>query len=535
TQFRNFLTSLAARLGTTNPAYLRAKDDPSTDDYHFYRGTDYDAEKLGVLGRYKRFNNPEGNSPVTDPNAAYATSATTIPESEDINRDNTLTESENYFQYRLDLKRSSMNVGSNYIINKQVTPNVKLPNGRFEDETWYQFKIPVRNYDKAVGGIADFRSIRFIRMFLTGWEDSTILRFASLELGRSQWRTYNYSLTTPGENQPQQNAGTTDFTVTSVSVEENSSRTPIPYVIPPGVQRQLTVQSNGGAPIAQNEQSISLRACALQDGDARAVFKEVNVDMRQFNYLRMFLHAESQIGQIPLKNGDVNAFLRIGSDFSTNYYEYRLPLTISDPGNISENSIWPAANQIDLTLQDLVEAKKTRDAEGWPTYVPYSTTDSKGNTIIILGNPNIGTAKNMMLGILNPKKTSKTPGDDGQAKCVEVWFDEMRLAGTKDYPGYAAAGKVSIQAADLGNVNLSGSMHTQGYGNIDQKIQQRSQDNFYQYNASTNLNLDTTLTTSMYCSPMPLMRPVPPLRPIPSGRPLRILHLSPASTSLTYV
>ena len=489
-QFKNFLTTLRQRLGSNNPAYLAAAGDPSNDDYHYYRGSDYDAAKLGVLARYKRFNNPEGNSPVTDPNSPYATSATTIPESEDINRDNTLNESENYYQYRIDFDPNNMVVGNNNLINIQTTTGVKLANGQTEDETWYQFKVPVRNYDHKVGGISDFRSIRFIRMFMAGWQDSAVLRFASLELGRSQWRSYNYSLTTPGENQPQQNSSSTDFTVTSVSIEENGSREPVPYVIPPGVQRQLTT-ATGGVSLQLNEQSLSLKACALQDGDARAVFKEVNVDMRQFTYLRMFMHAESQLGQPKVYNADLSAFMRIGSDFTNNYYEYRMPLTITDPGvsSLNEDAIWPASNEMNLTLQDLVDAKKERDAKNLPSYIPYYTKDSKGNTIVILGNPNIGTAKDIMLGILNPKKSNLTPGDDGLPKCVEVWFDEMRMAGTKDQPGYAAAGKVAVQLADLGNLNLSGSMHTMGYGSIDQKIGQRSQDFFYQYNTSTNLNL----------------------------------------------
>ncbi len=489
-QFARFLTSMKNRLGATNPAYLAATRDPSNDDYHYYRGSDYDNANTGILGRYKKFNNPEGNSPVTSPNSSYPTSATTIPESEDINRDNTLNESENYFQYRIDFSPNGLVPGTNYVINKQVS-SAKLPNGKFEDETWYQFKIPVKNYDHVVGGIADFRSIRFIRMFMSGWQDSAVLRFASLELGRSQWRNYNYSLTTPGEAQPQQNAGTTDFSLTSVSIEENGSRTPIPYVIPPGVNRQLITSTSGPA-LQQNEQSLSLKVCGLQDGDARGVFKEVNVDMRQFNYLRMFIHAESQVGQIPVKDADIDAFIRIGSDFTENYYEYRMPVAITQPNNVTkldDAKIWPASNEMDITLQDLVTAKKARDAEHYSTSLPYYTTDKKGNTIVVVGNPNIGTAKNMMLGVLNPKKNNKTPGDDGLPKCAELWFDEMRMAGTNDQAGYAAAGKVSVQLADLGSVNLSGSMHTQGYGSIDQKIGQRSQDDYRQYNASTNLNL----------------------------------------------
>ena len=215
--------------------------------------------------------------------------------------------------------------------------------------------------------------------------------------------------------------------------------------------------------------------------------------MRQFSYLRMFMHAESIVGSAPVNNADVSAFVRIGSDFTNNYYEYDIPLTISRPGISSTNQVWPASNEMDIVLQDLVNAKLQRDAKGWASYVPYYTKDSKGNTIVIVGNPNIGGAKNIMLGILNPKKTNQTQGDDGLPKCVEVWFDELRMAGINDHAGYAAAGKVAVQLADLGNVNLSGSMHTPGYGNIDQQIGQRSQDNYTQYNTSANLSLGKLL------------------------------------------
>ena len=493
-KFATFLNQLRLKLGATNPAYLAANSDPSNDDYHFYRGADYDAanngDGLGVLARYKKYNNPDGNSPITSANASYPTSETTIPESEDINRDNTLNEAESYFQYRVDFK-PGMTVGTNNIINIQHS-SVKLPNGSTENEDWYQFKVPIHSYDHIVGGIGDFRSIRFMRMFMSGWQDSVILRFATLELGRNQWRTYNYSLATPGENLPQQNQGLTDFTVSAVSIEENGQRQPIPYVIPPGVARQLTTVGNG-TNIQLNEQALSLKACALQDGDARAVFKEVDVDMRQFTYLRMFMHAESMVGQAPVRDADVDAFIRIGSDFTNNYYEYRMPLAITQPGTSSTDLIWPASNEMDIVLQDLVNAKKERDTKGWQAYIPYETKDSKGNTIIIVGNPNIGGAKNIMLGLLNPKKSNQTPGDDGLPKCMEVWFDELRMAGINDHAGYAAAGKVAVQLADLGNVNLSGSMHTAGYGNIDQKIEQRLQDNAYQYNTSSNLSLGKLL------------------------------------------
>ena len=492
TKFATFLAQLQTKLGAGNPAYTSARSDPANDNYHYYRGSDFDTvnngDGLNVLDRYKKYNNPQGNSPITSANASYTTSETTIPESEDINRDNTLNENESYYQYRIDMSPNPQ-VGTNNIINIQAS-NVKLPNGNTELERWYQYKIPINNFDHRIGGIADFRSIRFMRMFMSGWQDSVILRFATLELGRNQWRTYDYSLMTPGENLPQQNQGLTNFSVASVSIEENGQRYPVPYVIPPGVARQLTSVATQQS-IQMNEQSISLKACALQDGDARAVYKEVNIDMRQFLYLRMFLHAESMLGERAVNNADVDAFIRIGSDYTSNYYEYRMPLTMTPLGvsAINVDAIWPASNEMDITLQDLVNAKKRRDSLGIPNTVPYYTTDSKGNTIVVLGNPNIGGSKDIMLGVLNPKKTNQTPGDDGLSKCLEVWFDELRMAGVNDQAGYAAAGKASVQLADLGSLNLSGSMHTPGYGNIDQKIQQRSQDQYYQYNSSANLAL----------------------------------------------
>jgi len=491
-KFSAFLNQLKTRLGANNPAYISSFNDPSNDNYHFYRGGDYDTAYAGnglpVISRYKAYNNPQGNSPITDPNASYSTAETTIPESEDINRDNTLNEAENYFQYRIDFT-PNMPIGTNYVVNT-IDTLVTLASGQTNQrEKWYQFKIPIKNYNHVVGGIADFRSIRFMRMFLAGWSDSVVFRFASLELGRNQWRNYEYSLLTPGENVPQANASTTDFTVTSVSIEQNGSRTPIPYVIPPGVSRQLTTVQTG-VNLQQNEQSLSLKTCALQDGDARAVYKEVDVNMNQFTYLRMFIHAETVQGEPTVKDADVDAFVRIGSDFTNNYYEYRMPLTITKvPGPTADVYVWPASNEMDLVLQDLVSAKKERDLKNWPNTQPYYTKDSKGNTIVVLGTPNIGAAKNIMLGVMNPKKTSQTPGDDGLAKCTEVWFDELRMAGINDHAGYAAAGKIGIQLADLGNINLSGTMHTPGYGNIDQKIAQRLQDNYYQFNTSANIAL----------------------------------------------
>lgn len=502
-RFTDFLNSMSTILGPTSAAYQKLSEDPSSDDFHHFRGNDYDqltGRHGEALQRYIDFNSPQGNSPVNDLNTEFTTSGSSVPESEDINKDNALNESEAYYQYRVRLQPSSsplMQVGQNHITNRTET-TVKLTNGRSQVEVWYQFKIPIREYDHTVGGISDFRSIRFVRLFMSDFSDTTIVRFAQLQLDRSQWRKYLFSLTAPGENIPEEDLQTTSFGVTAVSLEQNSDRSPISYVMPPGVERQSTPSSfGGGQNLQQDEQSLSLQVCGLKDGDSRAVFKEQRMDMRQFKSLRMFIHAESVPNQAPVRDGELVAFIRIGSDFINNYYEYQIPLQITNPlaGKDAEQ-IWPARNRMELLMSKMVNLKSERNSQNLPSYLPYSTVDEYGNNLVVVGNPNFGDVKNLMLGISNPKKTLQRPNDNGQRQCAEVWFDELRMVAPDEQPAYAASGQANIQLADLGNVHLGGSMHTVGYGNIDQKVDQRFRDNFYTYDASSNLNIGKLLPRS---------------------------------------
>jgi cell surface protein SprA len=500
TEEASFFGALINSSGLSAAAKNKLNLDPSSDNFHNFRGDDYDAvtSKNGLaLQRYVDYNNPQGNSPVSDLNSQYTSAGSTVPESEDINKDNALNETEAYYQYHVHLAPSTdptMTEGQNFIVNKKVT-DVKLQNGRTQAETWYQFKIPIKQYEKAIGGVSDFRSIRFVRLFMQGFTDTTVVRFAQLQLDRNQWRQYQYSLTSPGENIPQEDLNTTSFALSAVSLEQSSNRTPIPYVLPPGLQRQLTPAQTGQT-LQQDEQSISLQVCGLKDGDTRAVFKEQTLDMRMYKTLRMFIHAESQANQAPLRDGDLQAIIRIGSDFINNYYEYRIPLAVTSPVAKDATLIWPTANSLDLQMSAFTDLKLKRDAQNYPTYLPYSGVDAKGNTMVIVGSPNFGEVKDLMLGITNPKRTTQNPNDDGMRKCAEVWFDEFRLVDPDESPAYAASGQADIQLADLGSVHLDANMHTAGYGNIDQKIDQRFKDNYYGYGANSNLNLGKLMPKS---------------------------------------
>lgn len=486
THFANFLNELATNFGSSSKAYLDAQADPSGDDYHHFRGDDYDNASLNVLGRYMKYCNPEGNSPAQVNSGNFTNAFTNVPESEDINRDNTLNENESYYEYRIDIK-PNMNVGENFIVSKQIAQVNNLPNGASEYVTWYQFKIPIGKYTNKVGSISDFRSIRFFRMFMNGFNDTTVLRLARLDLGRNQWRRYNFSLKNPGEMVPLSDNDATFFNLNSVSLEENGSRSPIPYVIPPGIVRNPVLASTSQI-IYQNEQALSLQTCGLEDGDSRGVFKSIGMDLRQYKKLDMFIHAES-MENTPLKDNDVSAFVRLGSDFSGNYYEYQIPLKLTQPtGLLTPDMIWPKENNLQLNLQDLVDAKAERNRLGHSNAIPYIKDLPDGRKIVVVGNPNLGDAKSCMMGVLNPKKTPNTPNDDGAKKCVEVWFNELRLADLSEQGGYAATGQATLQLADLGNVKASGNMYTAGYGNIDQKVNERARENFSQLDISTTIN-----------------------------------------------
>ncbi|MDX2003237.1 MAG: cell surface protein SprA [Chitinophagales bacterium] len=485
--FQNFLDQTRTILNPDAQAELEA--DPSTDDYHYFQGDDYDQAELSILGRYKKFNGPQGNSPVQSGNT-ISSAATNIPDGEDLNRDNTITQAEQYYQYRIDLK-PQMEIGDGFITDKLETTTPKLPNGESAPVTWYQFRIPITEFDAQIGGIQDFRSIRFMRMYLTNWDDSITLRFARLELVRNQWRRYLFSLREPGEYIPTDQSSNAFFNVTAVNIEENADRQPIPYVLPPGIAREQDLNTTQNVNALQNEQSISVQVCGLEDGDAKAIYKTINLDFRQYKRVRMFVHGESLPGQNPIKDGDLTVFIRMGADFTDNFYEYEIPLKITQPAaNVEDDSIWNVANEFDFPLDSFINLKVLRNAD--PTNVvtsPFKVTDQRGHKYTIVGSPDLGVVKTVMLGIRNPKATGVDGIDDAQPKCAEVWFNELRLSGFEESGGWAALARMETQLADLGTVTFSTNMHTIGYGQLEQKVDQRYRDKLWQYDLAANIEL----------------------------------------------
>ena len=474
----DYLNTIATNFGTASVFYQRASVDPSNDNYVWYRDNSFNAASAGIQQRYKNFNNPQGNSPVATTSSEFSPAATLYPDNEDLNRDNTLNETEEYYQYEVDL-RPGMDVGlTKYITDKRLI-KAKLANGAVSEENWYLFRVPITDFTAKVGNIPDFKSIRFIRMYMTGFQDSVVLRFATMDLVRNQWRNFKYELDTTGAYTQLPASSTTDFNVLAVNLEENSARYPVPYKIPPGIER-VQALSNNGINLLQNEQSMSLRVQNLPDGDARAVFKTLNLNMRQYGQLSMFIHAES-FGIDNLQDGQVNAVIRIGQDFLNNYYEVKIPLAITRWGASTADAIWPLANNLDFALRDLVSLKTRRNSSNAPVGTIYREVID-GKTYSVLGNPNLGEVRGFLIGVENPK--------DGNTNNIstEVWVNELRLSDIDEKGGYAALGRVDVQLADLGTLSVSANTYSNGWGGIEQRVNDRARNSMVQYDAALEID-----------------------------------------------
>jgi cell surface protein SprA len=485
----DYLNVLAANFGANSPVYLEALADPSNDNYQYYRGADLDSKNAGILERYKKYNNPHGNSPIADNNSQFSSAATMYPDQEDMNRDNTLNETEEYFQYSINLKPPSspdMTIGQNYIVDKKVV-TVKLVNGNVRNETWYQLRIPINSYNKKIGNIPDFKSIRFIRMFLTGFEDSVTVRFGKLNLVRNTWRKFEYKLDSTGNYNKQ---SIYDFNVGAVNIEENDKRVPLPYRTPRDIERVQTL-SNNGVNLLQNEQSLTLQFENLAKKDGKAVFQTFgNRDLRQFKKLEMYIHAEKGIGTT-LRNNDLTAVVRMGSDFVNNYYEIRIPLHLTPldlglaPNSDAYNdTLWIKGNNLDLDLSALTKIKTERNLSNIPMNKVFSQTQDNGQVYSIMGNPNLGEVKGILMGVENTNSVAATG---------ELWFNELRLSSLDEKGGWASLARVDATLADLGTISVSANTHSNGFGSLEQKVNDRFKDNFTQFDATATLELGRLL------------------------------------------
>ena len=480
--YQEFLSSIQGRV---SPAQLDSiMNDPANDDYHYFRGSDFDRIEAPILYRYKRINNPQGNSPDSnDRTESYDTSYKTTPDVEDINQDYTLNEYENYYQYRISMRPEDFVVGRNFIVDKRET-SPRLRNGKPGHATWYQFRIPLDDFETRVGSINDFSSIRFMRMFLTDFQKPVVLRFATLDLVRGEWRTYEQPL----DNTSHESGS---MSVSAVNIEENNDKSPVNYILPPGITREQDPTQPQLA--EENEQALSFTVNNFSTNEAKAVYKNTTLDLRQYKRLEMFVHANAfEQNTTNLADNQLAVFIRLGSDYRSNYYEYEIPLKLTAPGVYGRFSledaraVWPEENMLDIPLSvftDLKKARNTAKSQGLASFsVPYTAydEDKPNNKISIVGNPTLGEVKTMMIGVRNLS---------GETKSGEVWVNELRLKEYNNTGGWAAQGALNVQLSDIGSLNATGKIVTDGFGGIEDGVAERSQDDYKTYSFTANIEL----------------------------------------------
>lgn len=485
-EFESYQEFLTAIQGRVSQAQLDSiMNDPANDNYHYFRGSDFDQMEAPILYRYKRINNPQGNSPDSNNRSeSYDTSYKTTPDVEDINQDYTLNEYEKYYEYRISMRPEDFVVGQNYIVDKRET-SPTLRNGDVGHATWYQFRIPLDDFEDRVGSISDFTSIRFMRMFLTNFKKPIVLRFATLDLVRGEWRTYEQTL----DNSVNE-SGT--MSVSAVNIEENNDKSPVNYILPPGITREQDPTQPQLS--EENEQALSFTVTNFSTGEAKAVYKNTTLDLRQYKRLQMFVHANAfEQNTTNLADNQLAVFIRLGSDYRNNYYEYEIPLSLTPPrSDYSRYSledariVWPEENMLDIQLSVFTSLKKARNiakAQGLASYNSvYSAydEDKPNNKVSIVGNPTLGEVKTMMIGVRNLS---------GEIKSGEVWVNELRLKEYDNKGGWAAQGALNVQLSDIGSLNATGKIVTDGFGGIEDGVAERSQDDYKTYSFTANVEL----------------------------------------------
>ena len=457
-------------------------NDPANDNYHYFRGSDLDNRKATILERYKRINMPQGNSPDSDQQTeGYDTSYKTFPDVEDINQDYTLNEYERYLQYHVSIRPQDLQLGQNFITDIREAA-VTLRNGNRETVKWYQFRIPLSQYSYKEGTV-DLTSIRFMRMFLTHFNKPIVLRFGSLDLVRGEWRIYDQPLTTGS------NSG--NIVVSAVNIEENNNKRPVNYVLPPGISR-VTDPSQPQLTEA-NEQALNMVVKNLSTGESKAVYRNTTLDLRLYQRMQMFVHANHLIDDYNLADDQLAVFVRLGNDYTSNYYEYVVPLKLTPDRNDYNKynlndcrAVWPEENMVDIDLSIFTRLKKARNKArsiGTGSYsMLYSDydPDRPNNKVSIMGNPSLGEVKTMMIGVRNLS---------GTIKSGEVWVNELRLMDVVSSGGWAASGALNMQLSDVATVNLTGKIITEGFGGLEDGVAARSKDNYKTYSLTTNVEL----------------------------------------------
>ncbi len=492
TQFREFLDTL----DPTSAEGRRAAEDPSGDDfYNFLDQRFFDTDRYPGTGNgatvQERFAHyrvaRELNSAEAQSNLKDGQGISVVPNSEDVNGNNTLDAAETFHRYEIPLDAAGL-AASPFFVNPITTQSRIQGAG---EQTWYLLRIPVRTQSDARTSVNveddDFSRIESIRVWTTGHDKPATLRIASFELVGSQWlKSEEVGFLEEGAgDDPAATGGTPpQLFIESVNNEENRSI----YAVPKG-----TIQNTARAPNGQlrptREQALVFRAEGLADGRRAALARSYAtrpLDLTKYSNLRLAVHGDGFE-----RRDSMRVFVRFGDDETQNYYELEQPVYPFDPDDLGtltdeclidqpfncaqSDSLWqtnvPVAggervdlNPINVVLAELNRAKLERDESGFPLDERFTLTDVEGTppgaTITVRGQPSIQDVRTVVLGVRNGA------GGAAVVDTVSIWFNELRATGYDEAGGASGFVTAALALADVASVNARLSFTDDGFGEL---------------------------------------------------------------------
>jgi cell surface protein SprA len=490
--FSEFIEAMRAVYGEGSEEFEDILNDPSNDDYVYY-GEDQLEGRI-LQSRFERlYGFTDGNTPANTGGDKRA--LTNRPDTEGLITPSIVQQNNAYFQYEVDFNPADFNSLQAGAPGSFIED--EIPGERQEDR-WYQVRIPLNEFVRQVGDIQNFQNVSHIRLWLSGYEQPFTMRFATFELVGSQWRE--------AENVNAEQSTQSELDISSINIEENSRRRPIPYRQPDGAVR-ATNRSRQRQTIS-NEQSIVLDAENLGPADLQMIKRVYPGGLNMVNYsnVRMFVHGEGYENREELE-----LVMRFGTDLVNNYYEYRQPISPTNPNFPFSNDplrdlsnaerdeeaqqVWLyGENSMNILLSAFNQLKQLRDQQGADLNDRFERADLvsgsvDGAVLAIKGNPSLDRVGEIGMGLQNPFDPADPLSEGVPSVDAEVWLNELRVSGFDNRSGWAATGTMGLQLADFASVNLNLNQQTDGFGALNSRLGQRRTSDEFAYDLNSNLNM----------------------------------------------
>ncbi|MBN1130072.1 MAG: cell surface protein SprA, partial [Chitinispirillaceae bacterium] len=284
----------------------------------------------------------------------------------------------------------------------------------------------------------DWINMRMVRLIWDDFDAATLsaqdsLILMGMQFVGNQWESVKDSL------------GVSKMEVSVISTKESADykrsieREPL-------IKRDLNETGRG----RQHEQSLRLVFSNLQEGEtalAERSFSNQPLKIASYDSLTLVVHGKgpSSVPGQPLFNGDIKLVFRFGSD-STTYYEYTN--VIMPEGNNRWN------NHVRISLKDLSRLKLDSLTAHPNDTLDYWSGDGMLHIRAPKGRqPNFSNITWMAVGVV----CSRSSAD---AVTGELWVNELKVVGIKEFNGWSARLNLQTQFADF--LNVTGGVNYEG-------------------------------------------------------------------------